>query len=374
MRLADFIENHITEIVDDAETFAKTITSVGRQLDREALRDHIPEMLRVMVADLRTEQTDREARLKSEGKYDPASDSALTAAQTHAGTRAEQGFDIVQLVSEYRVLRASILRLWAKRCKPDEESIEDINRFNEAVDQAIAESVGTFAAQTDRWRDVFLGILGHELRGPLSAILLASEILGGMEMDAPIAKNVARIIDGGERMRSLLHDLLDFNRASFGLGLLINRAPVDLAEACANEVELVRTTWPGHQITYASSGETQGSFDESRVREVVWNLVSNAAKYGDASQPIRVLVDGQGNGVKIVVQNAGPGISGAKLGELFEPLRRASTKDAVDGSLGLGLFVVKQVAIAHGGEVEVSSSNGLTEFSVLLRRDPGEEA
>ncbi|MET1162830.1 MAG: HAMP domain-containing sensor histidine kinase [Pseudoxanthomonas sp.] len=258
--------------------------------------------------------------------------------------------------------------MWTRRHKPDEDANEDIHRFNEAIDQAIAESVATFSDQVERWRNVFLGILGHELRGPLSAILLSSEMLGGMETEVPIAKNVARIIDGGERMRALLDDLLDFNRVSFGLGLLINRVPVDLAEACENEVELIRTTWPTHQIAFTSAGNTYGSFDASRVREIVWNLVSNAAKYGYASEPIRVSVTGDTEHVRIKVRNSGPGIPTGKLEELFEPLRRAFTKNAVDGSLGLGLFIVRQVALAHAGGVEVSSADGTTEFSLSLHR------
>ena len=368
MRLADFIEDNISEIVDEAEIFAKTLGDAGGRLDSEALRDHIPDMLKVIVADLRTKQSDRESKLKSEGTYAPASDASRTAAQTHATVRAGQGFDVIQLVSEYRVLRATTLRLWKKAHEPDDESNNDTDRFNEAIDQSIAESVGTFAAQVEQWRNVFLGILGHELRGPLTAILMASEMLGGMEVDAPVKKNVARIINGGERMRSLLNDLLDFNRVSFGMGLLIKRAPVDLAEACANEIELVRASWPEHQIGFESIGKTAGSFDGSRVREVVWNLTTNAAKYGDPKQPITVLLEGHDQAVNISVRNGGAVIPGARLEELFEPLRRASTTEAVDGSLGLGLFVVRQVAIAHGGEVVVRSTEELTEFTVSLPR------
>ena len=368
MRLADFIEQHLDEIVDEAEVFARTLAVGEVRLNSAALRDHIPEMLRVMANDLRSAQTAYEAKLKSQGEFPPPEEGSVTPAQTHAGVRADQGFDVIQLLSEYRVLRATVLRLWTSRYKSDEYSITDINRFNEAVDQAIAESVSTFSTQIDEWRNVFLGILGHELRGPLSAILMASEMLGLMEVEPRVAKNVAHIIGAGERMRALLNDLLDFNRVSFGLGLLINRTHVDLAKACAEEVELLKVNWPNHQIECQSSGPTEGSFDESRVREVVWNLVTNAAKYGDAGEPINVYVEGDDDRIRIRVVNGGTAIPEAQVEELFEPLRRASNKDAVDGSLGLGLFVVKQVALAHGGSVDVHCADGLTEFSVMLGR------
>lgn len=103
---------------------------------------------------------------------------------------------------------------------------------------------------------------------------------------------------------------------------------------------------------------------------MVWNLITNAAKYGEANQPIDVRLEGDEQGVTISVKNGGSGISRAQLEELFEPLRRASAKNAVDGSLGLGLFIVRQVAIAHGGDVQVRSGEGCTAFVVLLLRDP----
>lgn len=369
MRLADFIEHNISAIVDEAESYAKSVSANASRLDREALRDHMPDILKVVVTDMRTAQTEEHARFKAHGHYPPASDSARTAAQTHAGLRAKDGFDIMQMVSEYRALRASVLRLWAGISQPaDSNTLEDVNRFNESIDQAVAESVGFFAEEVERWRNVFLGVLGHELRGPLTAILMASEILHDMGMDQPISKNVARIVDGGQRMRSLLDDLLDFNRTSYGMGIRISRAPVDLAEACQNEIELIRVTLPEREITFATDGDVAGSFDESRVREVVWNLVANAAKYGDGVQPIHVQLKGGERDVELSVANGGQDIPPDGLAELFEPLKRASDKDEQAHSLGLGLFVVRQIAIAHGGEVDVESSDRTTKFSVSLHR------
>ncbi|RYG79360.1 MAG: sensor histidine kinase [Alphaproteobacteria bacterium] len=369
MRLADFIEHHSSAIVDEAEHYARSVSEIASRLDSEALRDHMPDILKVVVADMRSPQTAEHARFKSQGHYPPASDAARTAAQTHAGLRAQVGFDIVQMISEYRALRASVLRLWAEiNQPPDLHTLEDVHRFNESIDQAVAESVGYFAQEVERWRNVFLGILGHELRGPLTAILMASEMLGGMEVDQPISKNVGRIINSGERMRSLLDDLLDFNRTSYGMGIRIARAPVDLAQACESELELIRVTLPGVAITFAATGDPQGSFDQSRIREIVWNLVGNAAKYGDGTQPIHVQLDGTTHGVELSVRNSGENIPQNQLNELFEPLKRASTQDQGAQSLGLGLFVVRQVALAHGGEVDVESADGTTRFMVSLHR------
>ena len=369
MRLADFIDANNSAIVDEAEIFARSISDIAGRLDPIALRDHLPEILRVIAADMRTPETAVYRKLKSEGGYPPASGAARTAAQTHAGTRALHGFDIVQMVSEYRALRASVLRLWTDdNPTPDRHALEDVNRFNEAIDQAVAESAGYFAQEVERWRNVFLGVLGHELRGPLTSILLASDILQCMEVDQPVSKKVGVIIESGERMRSLLDDLLDFNRTSYGMGIHISRAQIDLARACGHELELIRSTLPGREITFHATGDATGSFDESRVREVVWNLVTNAAKYGEDAKPIHVRLTGNEDELELAVSNSGPDIPEARLDELFEPLKRATDTDGGLHSLGLGLFVVRQVAIAHGGRVAVSSTQGTTTFSVSLQR------
>jgi signal transduction histidine kinase len=366
MRLATFIEDNVSTIVDEAEQYARSVGVDRDMLSREALRDHLPDVLKVIVADMQTAQSGEAARLKSLGEFPPAASSGRTSAQTHAGMRLDDGFNIVQMVSEYRALRASVLRLWSEVATRDEHSLVDVGRFNEAIDQAVAESVDYFAQEVERWRNVFLGVLGHELRGPLSAILLSSELLRRMGMDSPISQSVAQIIRGGERMRSLLDDLLDFNRTSLGFGLLITRREVDLAQACASEIELLKVTLPDQEIEFTASGITTGLFDESRVREVVWNLVTNAAKYGEGNLPIHVSLSGDGNEVKLSVLNVGAEISQTRINDLFDPLRRGADTQAVAQSLGLGLFVVKEVAKAHGGEVEVRSSSGTNTFTVTL--------
>lgn len=368
MRLADFIEKNIALIVEEAKTFAKTLGEAGARLDDKALRDHIPDMLNTIIADLRTEQSDAVAQEKAEGDFAPDTSRKDSAAQIHACERADQGFDVIQLVSEYRVLRATVVRLWTPERVFDEEAVEDMNRFNEAVDQAVAESVGSFSNKVEQWRDVFLGILGHELRGPLSSILLAAEMMGTSEASGSPSKHLVRIVDSGNRMQVLLNDLLDFNRVSYGLGLIVDRALVDLAPACMSEIEIARTNWPGREFDFTSHGSCIGEFDASRVREVVGNLLTNAVKYGDRESAIAVHLDGRDDLVCITVKNSGPEIPEDKFEELFEPLRRGTAVNGSDGSLGLGLFIVKQVALAHGGSVAVSSSGGVTEFCVRLRR------
>lgn len=143
MRLADFIEQNVCLIADGAQAFAATQTPQGVHLDETALRDHIPEILLAVVADLRTKQSAEAQLLKSEGRASVL-DGPRTPASTHGMLRAKGGFDINQMVAEYRALRAAVLRLWIDAHGPSKQSFNDMIRFNEAIDQAISESVSYF--------------------------------------------------------------------------------------------------------------------------------------------------------------------------------------------------------------------------------------
>ncbi|MDM0071748.1 sensor histidine kinase [Variovorax sp. J31P207] len=370
MRLAEFIDGNVEPILAASEAFTQTQLPAASFLDHAALRDHIPMILAAVAKDLRSPQTDREQIAKSLGHQAGVEGAPETAAQTHALLRAKAGFDIAQLVAEYRALRACTLRLWfdsGLASGPD--VVDDLIRFNEAIDQAVAESVAHFTAEVDRWRHVFLGVLGHDLRGPLNAILLTAELLSRMTTEVPVGNHTLRLIRSGKRMKALLDDLLDFSRASLGLGIAIHRAPVDLAAACVEEIDLLRAALPQVEIEYDAAGDTFGSFDGSRVREVLGNLVTNAARYGARDAAIQVGLWGDASGVHLSVANSGPPIPNESIKGLFEPLRRGHHDENADSAnLGLGLFIVREIARAHGGEIQVDSTIDRTVFAIVLPR------
>ena len=124
-------------------------------------------------------------------------DAPETAAETHAVLRAKSGFDINQLVAEYRALRASVLRLWIDACQPDDPGLEDIVRFNEAIDQAIAESIGFFSAQVDQARNLLLGMLGHDMRSPLNTIQMTASYLAALNAGDEVSEAASRLIRSG---------------------------------------------------------------------------------------------------------------------------------------------------------------------------------
>lgn len=174
MRLAQFIHQAREQIIAESVEYAADLPVLSGQAI-EALRDHLPLVLEAIARDLELPQTRAQSIAKSEGRN--PTPYAETAAQTHGLLRARSGLTIEQLVAEYRVLRSCVLRLWADACKPDRHAIADTLRFNEAVDQAVAESVAFFSAEVERWRGIFLGVLGHDLRGPLNAMMLTAEVL-----------------------------------------------------------------------------------------------------------------------------------------------------------------------------------------------------
>ena len=371
MRLANFIDENVEAIVTAAAAFARTFPAGARLGDAE-LRDHIALILDAIAQDLRTDQTEANELRKSHGLIEASPRASATAAQTHALLRAKGGFSIEQLVAEYRALRASVLRLWARDgIQLDADALGDMVRFGEAIDQAVAESTAYFVAEADRLRNVFLAVLGHDLRGPLNSILMTSELLTRVVADEPLREHTSRLMRSGERMRRLLDDLLDYSRASLGVGINVKREAVDLSAALREEIDILRSALPGHAILFEVDGGTHGSFDASRLREAVSNLVHNAASYGDRDHPIVVRLSGNGETIAVSVENTGAALSEKELADLFEPLARGhgeATKAEDRTHLGLGLFIVRAVVLAHGGDIRAASAEGKTTFTLHLPR------
>jgi signal transduction histidine kinase len=369
VRLADFIEQRMPLILEEWEAFARSLLPASNGLDAASLRDHAEQILVAVAQDLRTTQNASMQDAKAKGKLMVAGRKLpQTAAEVHAVLRATGGFSIEQLLSEYRALRASVLRLYAQEHAAAKDTLEDIGRFNEAIDQAIAESVKFFHAEVERCRAVFLGVLGHDLRGPLNSILLTARLLAARGHDKPIGDATSRLIRSGERMRELLDDLLDFNRTSLELGLQVNKRSAVLEDICREEVDLRRASHPDIELVFASSGPTSGQWDASRMRQLIGNLVTNAASYGSPGSSIEVLLEGHADEVRLHVRNEGARVSRDVLMSMFEPLHRIASggEHEVRSNLGLGLFIVREVARAHGGNVDVHVDEGKTDFIVTL--------
>lgn len=371
MRLADFIVRNMEPILVQWEAFAATLLPAARSMDSRGLRDHARQILEAVVKDLRSPQTREAQREKSLGRAPEPTNAEETAAQTHAVLRPRRGFDINQLTAEYRALRASVLRLWIDECQPSAPHLDDMIRFNEAIDQALAESVAFFTAQVEQARDLLLGMLGHDMRTPLQAIQLTATYLAALNAGEEISDAAARLIRSGGRMQALLDDLCDFNRTQLGLGIGVVPRNMDLAQVLVNVVDELQAVHPNREIKVDASGDLRGDWDYQRLQQLLSNLVSNAVKYGAPDTPVRVAATSDNTEVHIEVENGGVAIDPLVLDRIFDPLQRGvdrSERADEDVGLGLGLYIASEIAKAHHGRIEARSDHTATVFTVHLPR------
>jgi signal transduction histidine kinase len=376
MRLASFISSNLDLILLDWVAFAKKQVPAARDMGEEALLDHGRNILEEIVRNMARQESERERKLKSEGESEKASISATVPSRIHGRQRERQGFEIGQMVAEYRALRATVLRLWqASGADPTAADLYDVMRFNEAVDQALAESVEVFTKEVERARDVFLGMLGHDLRGPLSTIASCANLeLIKWPNDPRHAPLVQRSVS---QMKALLDDLMEFTRYRLGGGLSLAPSHLYLDQFAKNTLDEIDAISTNRTLTLEHAGDMEGEWDARRLHQALSNLVFNALKYGFPSSPVNVKLDGtQRDEVVLTVRNTGKPISPHLLPRLFDPLvRENSDAEGADSqvagaNLGLGLHVVREIALAHSGSVEIASNEEATEFRLRLPRSP----
>jgi phosphoserine phosphatase RsbU/P len=202
-----------------------------------------------------------------------------------------------------------------------------------------------------------IGIVSHDLRTPLNAIHLGASLLTSSGVTASQIRTLNRILSANSRANRLIEDLLDFTQAGLGGGLRVHRRELDLHALVADGVEELRLAWPGRMIEHRRVGTGMSHADGDRLTQVVTNLVSNAMTYGVADRPIAITSAVGHDELSIEVQNFGPSIPADLLPHLFEPLRRGESQVKLGSrSIGLGLYIVQQIALAHGGSVTVSST------------------
>jgi signal transduction histidine kinase len=222
--------------------------------------------------------------------------------------------------------------------------------------------------ETLRLHEMFTAVLGHDLRGPLSAMMMAAQVLS-RRPDESVQKVGARLVKSGHWMSRMIEDVLDVSRARLAGGIAVKRQPFDLGHLVERVAGDYRELFPDHVIHIDVQGNTQGQWDEDRWVQVVSNLIGNALHHGEPGVPIDIRLDGRDAAVvRLSVANGGV-IPPEVMATIFDPFRRGGKTSSRAEGLGLGLYIVQQIVQAHGGTVAVETMGGdKTVFSVEVPR------
>lgn len=386
MRLSEFILANIEAILTEWDAFARSL-SPGATMTIVALRDDAESILLATARDMQNRQSLQQQESKSKGEGGAggtASDRLDNASDLHGVDRVGWGFHITEVVSEYRALRACVLRLWRESVpQADLNDVDDITRFNESLDQSLAHGVDSYSKRIDESRQMFLAILSHDLRNPLNTIRMAAEVVSLEHKNPATADAISVIRRNTDAMTRLIGDLIDFSSSGLGRAMPLNRGPVDLEALCGEVIGSFRTLHPDRSLRLHSEGDVNGVWDAGRIRQVISNLMGNAIQYGSPEAPIDLSVASEGTAsagsglggstVVLSVHNAGVPIPPDLLPTIFDPLKRYATRESAaersPGSIGLGLYIVREIVVAKGGTVEVASTaeEGTT-FTVHIPR------
>jgi len=366
--LSGFIRRNMDAIVAEWEAFARTLLPAAATTATLALRDHAKPILQAIAQEIERDQP---------GAQPPDPSVEGTPAAALGALRHLGGFNLLQLGSEYGALRASVIKLWRSHLSREHhDALDDLTRFNQSLDQALAESTASYADELARSRDTFLAILGHDLRSPLCAVSMSGHYLSraGMLAGKQELQALARIQRGAAKMDAMIEDLLEYTKTRLGRGIPITREPCDIGRICEAAIEEMRSGHPGRVFRFGLSGELRGSFDAARLEQVFANLLNNAVQHGAMDSPVILEAEGERDAIRVQVKNYGPAIPAHALPVIFNPLVQIPAQPPAPGaprssSLGLGLFIARHIVLGHGGSLEVESSDAAgTIFTALLPR------
>ncbi len=356
----------------ELEQAARAIAEESERRYR-TLSDSIPHLVWVTAADGTLEYLNR--RFTEYTGADPSrsweqalhpSDAAEVTALWLASV--EQG---VPFETEHRLRRQDGEYRWhLVRAVPTRNPAGQIDQWvgtaSDVHDRRLADEK---AAQVARTREQFVGMLGHDLRTPLTSISLAAQqLLKAPDVPAPHQKLVSRLSHSAERMRRMISELLDFTRIGLGGALPLARRRVDLRETVGQVIQEFELANPGREIHLRVAGDLIGEWDPDRLAQVAANLIGNALQHGRPLEaPVEVELRLEGELAQVAVTNHGPKLPADLIGRLFEPYRQGiPDSDVPRAGLGLGLYIALNIVQGHGGSIEVVSTDTTITFTVLL--------
>lgn len=362
--LSQFIRHNSESILSGWDEFARSRIPPTDGMTALALRDHAKEILEAIALDIEGAQTSEEEVAKSQGERPTG--ELDSAGSEHAAGRVGWGFSLEQLASEFRALRASIVRLWLERGG----GTEPLTRFHQAMDQLLAAALRRYDLEFSRSRDMFLAILGHDLRSPLNSVMMAGGYLirkEGRLSKEEVTETAAGIVASSQRMQHLIRNLIEFAQLRMGEVVRLMRSPVDLGTLAEAIIREVARSGEEGTLRLEIEGDVTGEWDGARIEQVLSNLIGNAIKHGSTTDPITITLKGCAEEAVLSVHNFGIPIPQHLLKSIFFPFRSGDSAETKGQSIGLGLYIVEEIVRAHQGSISVASSQSEgTTFTVRL--------
>jgi signal transduction histidine kinase len=240
------------------------------------------------------------------------------------------------------------------------------------MDESLAEAIRWFNQGVEQLRDTFVAILGHDLRDPLNAALMATELQKSSKISAAVRERAIHAAANNlQRIATLIQDVMDYARTRLTGTLSVSPQATDMRKLCAEIAEAHELSHPG-RIRVDCSGDLSGVWDGSRMKQLVSNLVQNALSHGNDSTPVDILATVDGDDIVLSVVNEGPIIPVEQQLLIFDPIRHKAKNAQESGrqadGLGLGLYIVSEIVAAHGGSIVLHSDETGTSFVVRLPR------
>lgn len=357
--VSNFLRTQQVRIAERWEQEVHADLPALRKLSRPVLYDHLPEFLDGLASWI-------------DGDTQLAEVAFERLAQGHALQRLGYGVGLETLTREYSKLRVVLCRLLME-VPPTDEAREAMVSLHEGLDRAINEAMHRYATRREEVRERFVAILGHDLRDPLSTVVISANVLAANPALKPEHRVVAsRIVRACDRMQRMISDVLDFARGHLGTGIPANPTLNDMGEICRAAADEITGANPQREVTIELNGDLRGAFDRDRVHQAITNLLANAVHHSEGKIEVRAYETEDRHAVITEVTSHGDVIPEDLRHRLFDPFAQADVAGPRRG-LGLGLFIVQQIALAHGGLCDVKSDEQGTTFSIRWPRVPGHE-
>ena len=363
MSLPNFIHESLDDILAEWE---RECGDTPRGAEPAVRKLHFGKVLKAVAEEMRRIRATEPATAPGPLVAPPQASAPTAAPHSHAS----------QLVDDYASLRASVVRQWRrKHPAPSPADLDDLVHFNEAMDRSLAELAATFSPSPSRSQpqELFLGVLNHELRTSVASILMSAQVLTHRSTPgSPEAKAAQRILRSCQQLRQTLDALSDLTKVRLGEHLEIDRVHDDMGVLCRQALDAYARVDPERRVRLTADGDPSGDWDTARIREAVGGLLGNAARFASRGSVVTIAVDGRAaDTVKVTVHGDGTPIDVEMLQTIFDPVARGESENATYAGLGLGLFIVRKVVDAHGGQVTVAASKADgTTFTVVLPRHP----